>query len=798
MPLVKVDPASDNWRQGTRVIEEQGKAMTRQARKLKWRRIWSSLITTLITIAAAYVMLASGFIGIERERPSSTPTPTPNAVYKISGQVVDQKRISLSGINITLTGGATNLTATTDSAGNYAFDDLQGGSSYTITPQASQRVAFTPPSRSINKLSRDESADFSGIVDAELYKISGRVTDQNRRSLNGINITLTGVATSLTTTTDSAGSYAFDHLLAGGSYTIAPHPSQKITFTLPSRSINKLSRNESADFSGVVKPELYKISGRATDQDRRSLSGINITLKGGAKSLSMSTDSGGNYAFNDLLADRNYTVTPRSSQKMTFTPPSRSINKLSRDESADFSGVVKPDLYKISGRVTDQNKRALSGINLALKGEAKSLSMSTDSEGNYAFDQLPAGGSYTITPQPSQKITFTPPGRSINNLRKDASADFTGVVQVDEVYKISGRVTNNGKPLGGIHIRIGGARATSTDTDSHGYYSFGGLRAGGDYTIMPVDEKANFTPPSRSIDNLRKDESADFSGVVQIDELYKISGRVTNNGKPLGGVTIRLGGAKTASIETDTNGYYSFSDLQAGGSYTIKPASGNTNFTPPGRSISNLRNDESADFSGLLQVDEFYKISGRVTNSGKPIAGVNMTIDEGAKTSSVTTDGNGHYTFSELRAGGSYVITPASGRTDFTPRSRSIKNLRKDRSADFSTIVPCTEDDRARAREALLNKYAATWQSSIESEKPRVIAATVAENLPGGVEPRAVEATATLGPVRYDVTFLGCSPLLVTARYEWQVRMFFNGKTKVVAVPRHKTCGKVVGMGLCR
>ncbi|HVQ38855.1 MAG TPA: carboxypeptidase regulatory-like domain-containing protein, partial [Pyrinomonadaceae bacterium] len=445
----------------------------------------------------------------------------------------------------------------------------------------------------------------------------------------------------------------------------------------------------------------------------------------------------------------------------------------------------------------DQKKRALSGINITLQGEAKSLSMSTDSEGNYAFDQLPAGGSYTITPQPSQKITFTPPGRSINNLRKDASADFSGVVQVDEVYKISGRVTSNGKPLGGVHIRIGGARATSTETDANGYYAFGGLRAGGDYTIMPVDEKANFTPSSRSINNLRKDDSADFSGVVQIEEFYKISGRVTNNGKPLGGVTIRLGGAKTASIETDTNGYYSFGDLRAGHSFTIMPAGGNTNFTPPSRSINNLRNDVSADFSGLLQVDELYKISGRVTNNGKPIAGVNMTI-AGAKTSSVTTDGNGHYTFSELRAGGSYIITPASGQTDFAPRSRSIKNLRKDGSADFSSVVPCTDDDRAREREALLTRYAATWHSSIESEKPRVIAATVAENLPAGVEPRAVESTATLGPVRYDVTFLGCSPFLVTARYEWQVRMYFNGKTKVVAVPRHKTCGRVVGMGLCR
>jgi hypothetical protein len=722
-PLVNVDPSSDKGRQGARAIEEQGKAIARQLRKLKWRRVWSTLITTLITIAAAYVLVTRGFIGVERTRslspptptptttptPQLTPTPLPQAVYKISGQVTDQKSKSLSGINVVLTGGEKSLTATTDSAGRYSFENLFAGASYAVTPQPSGKIAFTPSSRSLNNLSRDEAAHFTALVDADLFQITGRVTDQTRKSLSGINLTLKGEAANLTTTSDSSGKYAFGNLLAGGSYIITPQANPKVAFAPSSRSINKLSRNEVADFSGVVKLDSYKISGRVTDQDRRPLSGVNITLKG-ARSLSLSTDSGGNYQFDNLLAGSSYTVTAQPGQKVNFTPPSHSVNKLNRDETADFSGVVKTDLYKISGRVTDQNRKALSGITLTLNGGAGTRSMSTDAAGNYAFNQLVAGGNYTITPQLIDKLTFTPRTRSISDLRRDESADFSVVVQIDEVYKISGRVTNNGNPVGGIHIRLGGSKATSTETNPDGYYSFGNLRAGGDYNIIPTLENGNFTPLSRTINNLRKDESADFAGVVQIIEGYKISGRVTSNGKPMAGVSLAL---------------------------------------------------------------------------------------EGTKMTSAMTDGNGRYTFSDLSSGGNYTITPASGKTEFSPQRRSIKNLRKDGSADFSVVVPCTDEDRALARDALLNENAGRWQRQIEADKARVIAAVVSDNLPAGVEPRGVEATADLGQIFYAVTFGDCSPRMVIARYEWQVRILFNGKTKVVAVPGQKVCRKALGIWVC-
>lgn len=60
------------------------------------------------------------------------------------------------------------------------------------------------------------------------------------------------------------------------------------------------------------------------------------------------------------------------------------------------------------------------------------------------------------------------------------------------------------------------------------------------------------------------------------------------------------------STTTDANGYYTFSQLMAGGSYTITPVA-QTSFSPTIRSFSDLRRDESADFVGLVKFKEEVK-----------------------------------------------------------------------------------------------------------------------------------------------------------------------------------------------
>jgi hypothetical protein len=202
-PLINVDPTSERWSEGARVIEEKENALRRQKRKLKWRRIVVSAMTMAIATLVVYVVAANTLIYLKPKpnevalaAPSTpesapaapvasitpntpgetsptlptnstttkTPTPTPTPVYKISGRVTDGSK-ALGGVNLTL-GGAKTATTTTDASGNYIFKQLLAGGSYTITP-AGAKINFTPPRRSINKLTQDQSAYFVGTVQAE-------------------------------------------------------------------------------------------------------------------------------------------------------------------------------------------------------------------------------------------------------------------------------------------------------------------------------------------------------------------------------------------------------------------------------------------------------------------------------------------------------------------------------------------------------------------------------------------------------------------------------------------------------
>jgi len=83
---------------------------------------------------------------------------TAAAVYRISGVVKDAAGAPAPGVTVSLTGQATR-TATTDTAGSYAFADLVGGS-YTVAP-AKTAYTFTPASRSVTLTGDLAGQDFT-------------------------------------------------------------------------------------------------------------------------------------------------------------------------------------------------------------------------------------------------------------------------------------------------------------------------------------------------------------------------------------------------------------------------------------------------------------------------------------------------------------------------------------------------------------------------------------------------------------------------------------------------------------
>lgn len=157
-----------------------------------------------------------------------------------------------------------------------------------------------------------------------------------------------------------------------------------------------------------------------------------------------------------------------------------------------------------------------------------------------------------------------------------------------------------------------------------------------------------------------------------------------------------------------------------------------------------------------------YKISGRVTDGGKALGGVKLTLG-GAKSASTTTDASGNYAFSRLPAGGSYTVTPAGAKIDFTPPRRSVKNLTQDQSADFvGTLQPeCSDADQSRERGIVINSCDGTWRRRIEADRSKILAEYL------GVENAVAHLSAK---IEYQITFSKeCKAGVVTAKYTWQV-----------------------------
>jgi hypothetical protein len=142
-----------------------------------------------------------------------------DAIYSISGTVtVYGTGTALEGVTVNLTGAATAST-TTDSSGNFSFTNRANGT-YTVIPSSST-YTFNPVSAVVvvsgaNITATNFVATSTGGADT--YSISGTVTGAVQA---GVKITLSGTQKG-TAETKADGTYIFENLVDGGTYTVTP------------------------------------------------------------------------------------------------------------------------------------------------------------------------------------------------------------------------------------------------------------------------------------------------------------------------------------------------------------------------------------------------------------------------------------------------------------------------------------------------------------------------------------------------------------------------------------------------
>jgi protocatechuate 3,4-dioxygenase beta subunit len=372
----------------------------------------------------------------------------------------------------------------------------------------------------------------------------------------------------------------------------------------------------------------FSIAGIVTRPDGSPVPDVTVTARYSDTSLAGTaiTDSNGVYAIDGLPAG-TYTVTPSGgSGNNTFAPPSRTVTITNQNERADFTATMR---FSISGRVRE-GSAGVGGVTMTLSGDS-SATTTTDPNGDYIFTNLAAGGDYTVTPT-APLFTFTPPQRTFNDLNaSQTNADFEATRLT---FSVSGRVTEGVAGLGGVTVTVrrvsDSAVVGSATTADNGTYTVTGVPAGFNYNVTPSLAFYSFTPPSRTITNLVDNQTnVDFAATRQ---RFSISGRVANSSNaPVSGVTVTLGGDAAGTTTTDSNGQYTFGNLEAGRDYTVTPSKPNYTFTPPSRAVNDLGGNQTADFTAT---------PGAVTFTAAAL-GAEGTRNEGDRSFNITVNRTG-------------------------------------------------------------------------------------------------------------------------------------------------------------
>ena len=177
-----------------------------------------------------------------------------------------------------------------------------------------------------------------GATTLRSYRISGAV---GGATAAGVTVTLIG-ASSASTTTSSAGDYAFDSL-ANGTYTVTPAKGG-FTFSPISQVVVVNGADvTSQDFTATAASTTYSISGTVSGATAQ---GVTMTLSGTASGTT-TTASDGTYSFTGLV-NGSYTVTP-SKLGYAFSPSSLSFavsggNATGKDFVASAGGSTAPVL----------------------------------------------------------------------------------------------------------------------------------------------------------------------------------------------------------------------------------------------------------------------------------------------------------------------------------------------------------------------------------------------------------------------------------------------------------------------
>ena len=580
-------------------------------------------------------------------------------------------------VNLLDEAGATVATTTTKADGTYSFAKLPAGK-YTVKVEPSDLLKKLEQTEDpdgtkdhtsgVVQVNHDNpSVQNVNFGYATNYTIKGTIYRDADRSesledgeklYQGVTVDLLDASGNVvaTTTTDAHGAYAFTNL-EEGTYKVRVRKEGPIADLVQTEDPDATKDNTSGDITLELNDPIKEnvnfgyisdnsISGTIYRDDNRSnsLNGgeagypeqtVQLLDKDGQVIKTTKTDANGNYSFDNLpdgtysvkvvkdgaLTDLEQTEDPDATKDSASEPITLDEDNPTK-KNVNFGYVpdyfIKGTIYRDGNRsgALDAGEKLYEGVTVNLVDADGTVvaTTTTDADGTYSFDKLPAG-TYSVTvvqdgPIASLEQTGDPDATKDNSSEPiTLNNDNPSTTDVNFGYiadnSLSGTVyrddSRNGAQDGtepgysGVTVQLldaSGNVVGTTTTDKDGKYSFSKL-PDGTYSVKVVKDgeladteqtedpdatKDNASEPiTLDEDNPTKDH-IDFGYVPD----YSIHGLVYRDGdrdekhgateKGYANQTVELrdkDGKVVATTTTDANGAYSFEKLPAG-DYTVK------------------------------------------------------------------------------------------------------------------------------------------------------------------------------------------------------------------------------------
>ena len=580
-------------------------------------------------------------------------------------------------VNLLDEAGATVATTTTKADGTYSFAKLPAGK-YTVKVEPSDLLKKLEQTEDpdgtkdhtsgVVQVSHDNpSVKNVNFGYATNYTIKGTIYRDADRSesledgeklYQGVTVDLLDNAGNVvaTTTTDAHGAYAFTNL-EEGTYKVRVRKEGPIADLVQTEDPDATKDNTSGDITLELNDPIKEnvnfgyisdnsISGTIYRDDNRSNSHnggeagypeqtVQLLDKDGQVIKTTKTDANGNYSFDSLpdgtysvkvvkdgaLTDLEQTEDPDGTKDSASEPIVLNEDNPTK-KNVNFGYVpdyfIKGTIYRDGNRsgALDTDEKLYEGVTVNLVDADGTVvaTTTTDADGSYSFDKLPAG-TYSVTVVQDGPIAGLEQTGDPDDTKDNASEPITlnndnpSTTDVNFGYiadnSLSGTVyrddSRNGDQDGtepgysGVTVQLldaSGNVVATTTTDANGTYSFSKL-PDGTYSVKVVKDgeladteqtedpdtnKDNASEPvTLGEDNPTKDH-IDFGYVPD----YSIHGLVYRDGdrnethgateKGYANQTVELrdkDGKVVATTTTDENGAYSFEKLPAG-DYTVK------------------------------------------------------------------------------------------------------------------------------------------------------------------------------------------------------------------------------------